>query len=207
MNKFSKGEALSYGWRTVTGNLGLFLGIGFFIGLLSFIPELLPLEKESFLAVVITFALQLFMVVVTIGMTKVMLRIYDGEAARFGDIFAYLGNWRMLGYYILGAIIYSLITGIGLVLLIVPGIYLGLRLQFYAYLIVDRELGPIEALKESWAMTGGSVWNLFLFGLLVFGVGLLGLLALGIGLLIAVPVTMMATVFVYRHLLEAEIPV
>lgn len=204
MSKFSKGAALSCGWRTVTGNLRLFLGIAVFVAVLSLIPNILPLEKGSFLAVVITLVIQLFTVVISIGITKVMLRIHDGEPGRFGDIFAYLGSWRILGYYILGAIIYAIITGIGVLLLIIPGIYLGLRLQFYTYLIVDREMGPVEALKKSWEITKGSAWNLFLFGLLVFGIVVLGMLALGVGLLLAVPVTMMTTVSVYRHLLTEE---
>ncbi|MBI2900576.1 MAG: protein kinase [Planctomycetes bacterium] len=39
------------------------------------------------------------------------------------------------------------------VLLIVPGIYLSIRYMYAYYLVVDRGLGPVAALKGSWRMT------------------------------------------------------
>jgi uncharacterized membrane protein len=88
----------------------------------------------------------------------------------------------------------------GLILLIVPGIYLGLKYQFFSYLIVDKELGVLDSLKESSQITQGVKWQLFGFSLALIGINILGALAFGIGLLVTIPLTVVAHVFVYRKL-------
>lgn len=40
------------------------------------------------------------------------------------------------------------------------GVFLSLRLAFVAYLVVDEQLGPIGAVKESWNRTKGYLWTL-----------------------------------------------
>jgi uncharacterized membrane protein len=53
------------------------------------------------------------------------------------------------------------------VLLIVPGIIFGLMFMFSTFLVIDRELGPIEALKESNHITHGHKWRLLGFSLVL----------------------------------------
>jgi uncharacterized membrane protein len=60
----------------------------------------------------------------------------------------------------------------GFVLLIVPGIILGVAFSMYTYPIVEKNTGAIDALKQSWRMTKGNRWNIFLFGLIVALVGM-----------------------------------
>ena len=59
------------------------------------------------------------------------------------------------------------------ILLIAPGVYLSIRFQLFAYLIVDKNLGVIESLKESWRLTKGKVGNLFVLGLILIGISFL----------------------------------
>jgi uncharacterized membrane protein len=92
----------------------------------------------------------------------------------------------------------------GFILLIIPGIFFALRLQFTCYLIVDKNLGPVEAVKTSWKITKGNAWNLFFLGILLGLINILGLLCLIVGLFVTVPLTMLATTFVYRKLLSAS---
>lgn len=75
---------------------------------------------------------------------------------------------------------------VGLLFLIVPGIYLGLKYQFFGYLIVDRGMGPFEALKESGRLTEGAKTDLFVFWLSLF-CGILVIMIV-LGLLIALPI-------------------
>ena len=95
-----------------------------------------------------------------------------------------------------------IIAGVGLLLCIIPGIILSVRFQFFGWAIVDRELGPFEAMQESWELTRGSFWNLVLLWLVLAGINILGALALGVGLLITSPMSMVAVGFVYRRLEE-----
>jgi uncharacterized membrane protein len=84
--------------------------------------------------------------------------------------------------------------------LIIPGIILSMGLAFVPYLVVDRGLGPIEAIKESWRITKGHKWQLLLLFLALLGLNLLGLVALLIGIFVTVPITMLAFAHAYRTL-------
>jgi uncharacterized membrane protein len=83
-----------------------------------------------------------------------------------------------------------------------PGIYFAIRFYFFIYFIVDKKAGIIESLKRSWEITKGQAWNLFLFNLVLFGINLLGVICFLIGLLVTLPITGVATAFVYRKLLS-----
>ena len=92
-----------------------------------------------------------------------------------------------------------LIIGVGTLLLIVPGIIFGLMFMFYGYVMIEKGLGPIDALKESKRLTDGVRWKLFLFSLLVIGLNLLGVLALLIGVLVTMTITFIALAHLYRQ--------
>ena len=61
--------------------------------------------------------------------------------------------------------IFWIMVYIGLLLLIVPGIYILLTYCFYGLEIIDRGLGPVEALSRSAKITKGEKWNLLRLGL------------------------------------------
>jgi uncharacterized membrane protein len=86
------------------------------------------------------------------------------------------------------------------VLLIIPGIILALALYFTTYLIVDRKMGPIEALKESARITKGHRWELLVLSFLIVFVVLAGIICLFVGIFVAIPVTSLAMVAAYRKL-------
>lgn len=94
----------------------------------------------------------------------------------------------------------ALAVAVGLVLLIVPGIIFGLMFMFATFIVIERELGPIDALSESHRLTRGHKWQLFGFVLLLILVNLLGLLALVVGILVSIPVSTLAFVHAYRVL-------
>jgi uncharacterized membrane protein len=89
---------------------------------------------------------------------------------------------------------------VGCIFFVIPGLYFALKYSFYGYLIADKKLGAIEALKASARLTVDMKWLLVGFGVVTASVLFLGLLAFGIGLLIAIPVVSLAVIFVYRSL-------
>ena len=103
--------------------------------------------------------------------------------------------------YLIGSILYGLIVVVGLILLIIPGIIWAIKFQFFDYLIVDKGLGPIDALEKSSDITRGVKWDLFAFGILLAIINILGFLCLVVGLFVTIPVTLVAMAFVYRELL------
>jgi uncharacterized membrane protein len=96
------------------------------------------------------------------------------------------------------SILYYLMVFIGILLLVVPGIYLALRFMHYQTAIVDRNMGVIDSLSYSSSITTNNRLNLFLLGLLSFAIAIAGMLALVVGLIFAIPVIWLAALVAYR---------
>jgi hypothetical protein len=136
-----------------------------------------------------------------VGTTRIFLTALRGESPDFGLLFSggdrflpMLGTQILLGF----AVVF------GFLLLIVPGVILSLGLFYAPYLVVDQELDPVDALKESWRITKGHKASLF--GLLfVSGFVLLaGLLALVVGIFVAAAVVGGGVAVVYLRLSGQE---
>ncbi|EKD96462.1 MAG: hypothetical protein ACD_24C00035G0005, partial [uncultured bacterium] len=102
--------------------------------------------------------------------------------------------------YLLGSLLYGAIVMIGLLLLIVPGIILAVKYQYLMYLVIDEELGPLEALGKSGRITNGNKFNLFIWGLVMALVNVVGALAFFVGLFVTIPLTSIASAYIYRKL-------
>ena len=120
---------------------------------------------------------------VTFGVSFAYLKAARGDKVEIKDMFEAFKNY-------LNAVFASLLVGVivvfGLILLIVPGIIFACKLAFTPYLVVDRKMDAIEAVKTSWRMTDGYAWNVFFIGLLAIPIGIAGLLALGVGIIVSV---------------------
>jgi uncharacterized membrane protein len=115
-----------------------------------------------------------------VGLFRVCLDAARGKPVRFATVF--LGGDRflpMIGLYFL----MTLLIGIGMLLLVVPGIILAFGWSFAPLFVVDANLGPVAAMRASWYATTGQKGKIFGFGLLSIGVALLGLVACGIGVI------------------------
>lgn len=79
-------------------------------------------------------------------------------------------------------ILVGILTAIGLVLCIVPGIIIGIRLQFACTRILDdRGCGIIEAIKYSWNITSGNTGTLFLVCLVSLVIVIAGFICCCVG--------------------------
>jgi uncharacterized membrane protein len=75
------------------------------------------------------------------------------------------------------------IVAVGIVFFIIPGIYLAIRLSFTPFLVADRKMEAVEAVKESWRLTAGHSWTILLIALVAVPISILGLACLGVGLI------------------------
>ncbi|MFA5841366.1 MAG: hypothetical protein WC835_00150 [Candidatus Paceibacterota bacterium] len=187
--KFTIWEAIDFGWKSAEKNLWFLVGLFLLVFMLSSGTGWFP--GSSFVISILG----------GISILTAVLDIYAGKKAAVENLFS---KYNLILQYLVTSVLYLAMVFVGLVLFIIPGIYVMLRFQFYKFLIVDKEMEPIEALRGSAQMTRGHVWQLF--GLLCISVALniLGLLALGVGLLVTVPVTLLAYTFVYKKLLAEE---
>jgi uncharacterized membrane protein len=200
MEKFSKKEAIKFGWEIAKKKIKFFVPLLILVFGSSFLFDYLSdlAKKESFLIsfllTIVGFALS---IIFSLGLIKISLEICDGKEPKISDLFS---QYRLFFRFLFASILKSLITLFGFILLIIPGIILSIRLGFFDYLIVDKNSRIVESLKKSWEITKGNTWNLFLLYILLGLINLLGFFALIVGLFWSIPTTMIAEAFVYRKL-------
>ena len=109
---------------------------------------------------------------------------------------------------VLANLLVGVIVFIGLVIFIIPGIIFACKLAFTPYLVVDQKMGVIEAVKESWRMTNGYAWKVFLIGLLSIPISIAGFICFGVGIIVAVMWIRLAFASLYHSVsFPAEAPV
>ncbi|MWG35929.1 hypothetical protein [Halomarina oriensis] len=89
---------------------------------------------------------------------------------------------------IVAGIIAAVAVFIGTILLVVPGIYIGLGLFFFRQEIAVFDKGPVDALADSWSLAKGHRWSLFGFAVVLVVVSLLVTAANFVFILIAGPI-------------------
>lgn len=111
-----------------------------------------------------------------LAVVRMVLRPGDTAGAALAAGFVALPAW------VAATLVTALPLAIGVVLLIVPGLYLMARLFLVAPVIVIERAGPVTAILRSWKLTDDSAWQLVLLFVLA-GLGLLGasLIAAGLG--------------------------
>jgi uncharacterized membrane protein len=210
MNTFSIKEALSFGWKTFRSRPWLFIGtevVLFAVSAVTQLPERLTHNMTGMSAAFIGILAFLISTVISflldMGKTSFYLHAHDSvEAASYHDLWHPRPFWK----YVATSIAAGLATIIGLILLIIPGIIIGIMVAFSTYIVIDTGMGPIEAIKHSAELTKGHRWHLLRFGLALLGVNILGLAVLIVGLLVSIPVSILAVVHVYRKLSSSQFP-
>lgn len=199
MNRFSIEEALKFGWSTTKLNFSFLVKIILIVAVAYLVSGI---TRDGFkdiplLGFLITILFWILHIVLDIGLVKIALKFASSQKPNLEDLY---NHYPLFWQYLAGSLLSGLIVIGGFILLIIPGIYFSVKLQFVQYLIVDEGLGPIEAIQKSWKITEGSFWNLLLLDIILGVINVLGILALLIGLLWTIPTTSIATAYVYRKL-------
>lgn len=201
---FAISECLRDGWNTFKANWPFVLGVSIVMFAIQFAGGMLTgwLEGQgqgdSGIVGLLNLVFTIINLIVGMGWIYILIKLIRNQTATINDLFA---KTSVAIKYIAGVILYALIVFGGMLLLIIPGIYFAIKYAFAPYLIIDKGVGPIDALKMSAVMTKGVKWELLGFHLIVLVINVLGLLALGVGLLVTTPVTALAYVSLYDRLL------
>lgn len=75
-------------------------------------------------------------------------------------------------YLVVGLVVVGIVVIIGLLLLVLPGIYAGVRLSLFPAAVMVDGKGPIHGLQESWERTKGHWWTVFGYQLVFLVPGL-----------------------------------
>lgn len=199
MNSFGKVALLKEAWELFKKNLNIILiviGIYFVYYVAQYIVNYSL--RGSALASILSIIFLIVFLVIQLGTYNLMLKVVDGHKATYVDLYTYPNITMKILRNIAAGIIVGVIVGIGLICLVIPGIYLGIRLMFFTYYIVDKDAGVMDSIKMSWELTRNGVINLFLLSILFIIINFIGALFLGIGLAITMPLTFLATATLYR---------
>ncbi len=136
-----------------------------------------------------------------VGLTKVHLAASRGERPTWQD-FGYAFGPRYWQSVLLGLLVFLIIVG-GLILLIVPGIYWGVKMAFASQRFIEDNLPAVDAIKASFADTKGHWWPVFGMAILALLLFVAGVLALLVGFFVAMVLVPQMFVVYWRAMVEA----
>lgn len=148
--------------------------------------------SPSILNSIVTNIVSIFL---SLGLTRVGLNFVSGKAVTVGMLF---GEGNKLLRAVGASILFGLMVVFGILLLIVPGIYLALRYGQFMAAIVDRDMGVMDAFSYSSSITTNNKLQIFVLWVLSALVMIAGMLACGVGVIFAGPVVWLASVVAYR---------
>ena len=186
-------SSFSYGWKKIFREafLPLLLSViiaGLLNGPLGFNTEL---DHEKwfhffwiFPVMIIGLAYSiLFVPVINYGLKYVFIKAIRDEDTEVKYLFEGFKT-KYLKIVLANLIVFVLII-LGFALLIVPGIIAVCRLAFVGYLVMDKDMEPMQAVEKSWQMTRGHGWKIFGMGILSFFIIIGGLICLFVGVIIS----------------------
>jgi len=210
------GDILSEAWTKTSGSkwtfqvafsiyigvmllvFGIFAVFGVVLGTDETNPSLLLTIAAELLSQLVNF------IVITPLMTGIMilgLRRAVAAPIRAGQILNHYGKVLQL---FVTALLKFIITFIGFLLLILPGIYFGVSYVFAEMLVVDKGLAPSAALTASRKAVGHNWFAMFGLTIALVFINILALIPLTLGLIWTVPMSVIAFGIAYRNIFGCE---
>jgi uncharacterized membrane protein len=135
------------------------------------------------------------------GMHKSALKQLRGGKVELRDLFSGGNTYFPI---LIATILTVVLSVIGSLLCIIPGLLVSGALFFTMPLIVDRRLGPVEAMKASFELTKKNIWMFTLFAFVVGLISQAGAYACYVGLLATIPLMFTISAVAYRDLFGVE---
>ena len=194
-------EILQFSWSVLKLNMSFLVGVTVTYIILAIVPQVYYAIYEPASPGLVDSLISLLFTIIRIWLGVAVIKICIlAVENRLQGLVDFLVPVRTILYFVLTNILAAVIIFIGLILLIFPGIYIAIRLQFAGYFVIEGIENPIDALKESYAATEDLTMELFLIMLVFLFIAIVGFLLLGVGLIIAYPLIMLATATIFKSL-------
>lgn len=206
-DEFSISNVVHRSWELYKNHLGNLILFLFLITLISFTFGALRFftPENSWIIYIVSFVETFVNVLMGIGFIRILINIAEEKEYSLSTLFNQ-ANPKLILHFIVGALISIVAIFAGLLLLIIPGIYLALRLQFLVYILLKQSKPDFyRALKISWKLTEGKVWQLAGLSFLSLGLLILGLLAFIIGAIFIAPLVELFSVVAFT-LIHSNLP-
>ncbi|MCC7436322.1 hypothetical protein IT402_00380 [Candidatus Nomurabacteria bacterium] len=175
----------------------------FFVGLSAVSVVINFLGAGKHVPVVISLILTVASVVWSIVVIKFALAASDNKEEKFSfkHVQEMLPTWQQALGMIGVGLLSLLFVVAGLVLLIIPGIWVAFRLSLANFAFLDKNNGVRNAVRTSWNLTKGDIfWTTVLVGIVAGGLYLVGFILFGVGILVTYPLAMILMAKFYRAL-------
>lgn len=202
---FTVKEIIKYSRASSKKNMSKYLiWFGLYI-ILQIISSIFGYAEEASKAharnAVVSLVVYLVMLWLLLWYKNLSLNIVNWVKTKISDIFVSFPKiLKFIGAYIL----MSFIIVIGFILLIIPWIIFSLRLSMIPYLIIDKNVGPIQAIKMSWKMTKWFMGDIIVLNLLCGLINILWILVIFVWLLRTLPLFMIANAYLYKKIVESR---
>ena len=164
-NTVTVGKVIGKGWDCFKARPWFWIGVSL---ICTAIPEIIDRASTSipemvgqsggstefvYLLIVALFVLNtLVSIRISMGMVCMGLATVNGKTVKIGDL---LAKPQLFWRYVLASISFGLMIMVGLILLVVPGVYLAARFLPVHYVLVERETGVLESFRQAERLTAG----------------------------------------------------
>ncbi|HZG39558.1 MAG TPA: hypothetical protein VEZ50_12820 [Nodosilinea sp.] len=196
------GDYFGRGWEIFKTKAPLFVLFTVFLVLLNVVVSMLPFPlgsrgEDGMSNGILSFALSVVTPVLSAGYYFVAFQVARGRSAVFNDFFR--GFNKFLPIF-LTALVAGILTAIGFVLLVIPGIYLAVAYLFAQPLVIDKNADFWQAMETSRQLITKKWFSFFGLLLVIALLNFAGLLLLGVGLLVTVPLSVCIIAAAYEDI-------
>lgn len=189
-------DLIKEGFEKLSGKWLLAIAVIILVGIFSNLPQFVD-QKLAILNVFLSGA-------ISVGAATFFLKIVRGQQECLEDIFE--GFRTNYVASLVALVLTFIVVFLGFLLLIVPGVILGLGLSQTFYILADdKEISGVDAMKKSWEMMDGYKVKFLLLCLLYFLMVIAGLLALVVGIFFVIPIIQNTNALFYDKLKRGEL--
>jgi len=211
--ELSLGSWLSEAWSKVDGNKGtlwlatlFYIGLAFLIGMFFGVLNTPPVETDAIQPPTLIESIgnlvsALVLMPMAVGLGFVATAVAMGRKPNPKSLFAWYDKTLKI---FLTAVIMNVLIFIGILLFVLPGIYLAVSYQIALPLLVDKKLSPWQALETSRKIIGHRWFVVLGFDIAALVIVTLSTMLLGIPLIWTVPFLIIAFGILYRNLAGIE---
>jgi uncharacterized membrane protein len=193
-------QAFNFAWPIFKKRFGLFTAVLLTIFGAWVALEIVVIAGQRFGILLWAAAHLAFLVFVAgleVGFLQICLALGDGREPTFADTFTHLA----LGpKFLAGQILYLFMVVIGLLLLIVPGVYFSLRYALFGFCMAAGETTLVRSFQQSAILSAGTKIYLLWILVALLAFNAVGACLLGLGLFVTVPLSVLMMTAFYRQL-------
>ena len=203
----SVGNAIRYGWNHFKTNAWTWIGAVVIAAVIQSLLNTLFGNRSAFRVDTIGQSLwsmswilgSILTVVIGYLINAAFVRgaLHEVESGQRPSLGSFL-KFTNVGNVILASILVGVMTAIGLILLIIPGLIVAFLSWWTLQFVIDRHDSAVDGIRSSFRAIASQAGPVFLLALALIGINILGAIPLGLGLLITIPLSTIASTYAYR---------